>query len=115
MNERQSCIGELLRIEDERRSLCRMLGHTADVTGLERLIAWCDPSGSLKSRWQACAERGARCRDLNDRNGALVMARMRRVESLLGGLTGTAPEPRTYSPSGVSSAPQTGRVVAIQA
>ena len=62
MAERQSCVGALLRVEEERRSLCRALGHTTDVAGLEKVLAWCDPKGTLKSRWSDCAAPAARHR-----------------------------------------------------
>jgi len=115
MAERQTCVGALLRIEDERRSMCRMLGHTADAAGLDRLLTWCDPRGTLKSRWADCATRGTRCRDLNDRNGALVIARMKRVETLLGALTGRPGEAPTYGPTGNSTASRAGSVLTTQA
>jgi flagella synthesis protein FlgN len=115
MAERQVCVGAIVRVEDERRSLCRMLGYSADLPGLERLLAWCDPSGSLKSRWAECASRGARCRDLNDRNGALVNARLKRVETMLGALTGSPTEGRTYGPKGAYGVPTAGRMVAVEA
>jgi flagellar biosynthesis protein FlgN len=104
MAERQTCVGALLRIEEERRTMCRMLGHSADGAGLDKILTWCDPRGTLKSRWAECATRGARCRDLNDRNGALVIARMKRVETLLGALTGRPGEVPTYGPGGNSPA-----------
>jgi flagella synthesis protein FlgN len=115
MAERQTCVGALLRVDEERRSMCRMLGHSADMAGLERLLAWCDPSGTLKSRWADCAKRGTRCRELNDRNGALVIARMKRVETLLGALTGRPGESATYGPTGSSSASRAGSVLTTQA
>lgn len=97
---RQSCITELLRIEDERRSLCRMLGFPADITGLQRLLQWCDPAHGLQARWTACMQQAARCRQLNDRNGALVTAKLKRVEGLLGVLTGRDRNAQTYGPQG---------------
>jgi flagellar biosynthesis/type III secretory pathway chaperone len=115
MAERQTCVGSLLRIEEDRRSMCRMLGHTPDAAGLDRLLAWCDPNGSLKSRWADCAARGTRCRDLNDRNGALVAARMKRVETLLGALTGRPGEVPTYSSSGTTTASRSGSVLTTTA
>lgn len=99
-NARQGCIAELLRIEDERRSLCRMLGFPADLPGLKRLLQWCDPVNGLETRWSACMEQAARCRQLNDRNGALVTAKLRRVEGLLGALTGRDKDAQTYGPQG---------------
>jgi flagellar biosynthesis protein FlgN len=116
MQERQIVVGRLLQIEEERRALCRAHGKAGDVGGLQQLIAWCDPSGSLKARLAESTEGAARCRTLNDKNGALVFARMRRVEGLLGALTGQRPEaPATYSSKGYTTAPRAGRVLATEA
>jgi flagellar biosynthesis protein FlgN len=110
---RQACIGELVRIEDERRSLCRMMNVPADAAGLDRLLTWCDPSQSLKRRWASCAERAASCRQRNDRNGALVSARLKKVEAMLDVLTGRANQPKVYGRQGAfETAPRTARVFA---
>ena len=67
-----------------------MLGYDTDLSGLAKLIAWCDPRRSLAAAYDECAPlRARRCRDLNDRNGILVGAQMKRVEGLLGAITGT--------------------------
>lgn len=97
---RQSCIIALVGIEDERRSLCRMMNVPADHLGLEKLLNWCDPSHTLKSRWGACAQRATNCRSRNDRNGALVTARLKRVEGMLGVITGRANQPKVYGSKG---------------
>ncbi len=110
---RQTCIGELLRIEDERRSVCRMMNLPADVMGLERLLAWCDNTGTLKQRWADCAERAGRCRAANDRNGALVTARMKKVEGMIDILTGRANEPKTYGKQGGFNSTPSGSRLAI--
>jgi len=116
MQERQIVVGRLLQIEEERRGLCRAHGKPADVHGMQQLLAWCDPRGSLQARLAESTEGAFRCRTLNDKNGALVFARMRRVEGLLGALTGQRPEaPATYSPKGYTSAPRAGRVLATEA
>lgn len=115
MQERQVTLGRLLQIEDERRSLCRMHGRESDTGGLENLLAWCDPRGTLKSRWDDCASGAIRCRERNDKNGALVNARMKRVENLLGALTGNPPESPTYGPKGAYSTPRSGRVLTTEA
>jgi len=112
MNERQETVGRLLRAEDERRSLCRMHGRDSDAAGIENLMAWCDPQGSLKSKWADCAKGAARCRELNDRNGILVNARMKRVETLLGALTGGNQDAQTYGPKGAYNNTRPGRVLA---
>jgi flagella synthesis protein FlgN len=115
MEQRQVSVGRLLRAEDERRNLCRMHGRGVDAAGIGQLMAWCDPRGTLKSRWEECAQGAARCRELNDRNGALVMARMKRVESLLTVLTGQPQEAATYGPKGAYAAVRSGRVLATEA
>jgi flagella synthesis protein FlgN len=113
---RQASIIKLLKIEDERRSLCSMLGYETDLTGLAKLIAWCDPAHSLKPQYEECATRAHRCRDLNDRNGVLVGAQIKRVEGLLGAMTGTSAEPRGYGPRGQSNPyAATGKVLSAEA
>ena len=99
-NARQARIAELLRIDDERRSMCRMLGFPADVSGLQRLLQWCDPEHQLQQQWAECMQKAARCRQSNERNGALVAARLKRVEGLLGVLTGRDRNPTVYSAQG---------------
>lgn len=110
---RQSCIMALVAVEDERRSLCRMLNISADAMGLDKLLNWCDPSRELKRRWAACADRAARCRSLNDRNGALVSARLKRVEGMLDVITGRANQPKMYgSKGGYEATSRSDRVIA---
>lgn len=110
---RQACVGELVRIEDERRSLCRMLNVPADAGGIDRMLNWCDPSHALKRRWAACAEHALRCRERNDRNGALVAARLKKVEGMLDVLTGRANQPKVYGRQGAfDTTPRTPRVLA---
>lgn len=115
---RQASVIRLLKIEDERRSLCSMLGFETDLAGLAKLVAWCDPAGLLLARYQECAARAKTCRDLNDRNGVLVGAQIKRVEGLLGAMTGTSAEPRNYGPRGQSNNPYstaTGKVFSASA
>lgn len=97
---RQGCVAALLRVEDERRSLCRMTGHATDLPGLERLIRWCDPHGSLATLWMECRTRAGRCREINDRNGAVVAAKLQRVTGMLGVISGRSSQPATYNPHG---------------
>jgi flagellar biosynthesis/type III secretory pathway chaperone len=100
---RQASVVNLLKIEDERRSLCSMLGFDTDLGGLAKLLAWCDPAASLAARYEECSARAKKCRDLNDRNGVLVGAQIKRVEGLLGAMTGTGGEPRSYGPRGATN------------
>jgi flagella synthesis protein FlgN len=112
---RQTCMSALIRVEDERRSLCSMSGKTANLRGLEELLKWCDPKGSLQSHWAECAARATRCRDLNDRNGMVVAARMKRVEGMLNVITGRAQSPTTYGPQGAYTQAPVGRMVRSEA
>jgi flagellar biosynthesis/type III secretory pathway chaperone len=114
---RQANVIRLLKIEDERRSLCTMLGFESDLIGLSKLIAWCDPNRSLAKRYEECASRAKNCRDLNDRNGILVGAQIKRVEGLLGAMTGTANGTRSYGPRGQSNpyATGAGKVISAEA
>lgn len=98
--ERQTCMGELVRLEEERTSLCRMSGQSPDLKGLERLIQWCDPNGTLKTHWERCATHATRCRERNDRNGLVVAARLKRVEGMLDIITGRDKKPATYTAQG---------------
>jgi flagellar biosynthesis protein FlgN len=112
---RQSCMGELIRIEDERRSLCRMSGRSGDKQGLEELLNWCDPSGSLKALWQDYAARALRCRERNDRNGIMVTARLKRIEDMLNVITGRTQAPATYGKQGAYAPAAAGRMLRSEA
>jgi flagellar biosynthesis/type III secretory pathway chaperone len=114
---RQESLVNLLKIEDERRGLCSMHGYDTDLMGLSKLIAWCDPARTLMARYDECATRAKRCRDLNDRNGILVSAQMKRVEGLLGAITGASAEPRAYGPRGMTNpyASTAGKVISAEA
>lgn len=113
---RQQSVASLLRIDDERRRLCRMLGHGSDQSGLAALLAWCDPHGSLAGDLAACAAQAQRCRDQNDRNGALVTARLRRVNGMLGMLAANT-TPKTYEARGQNAGTTlpAGRMVSVSA
>jgi flagellar biosynthesis protein FlgN len=97
---RQACVTTLLRIDDERRNLCRLLNVSTDMHGLQHLLTWCDPERTLQAPWANCAERAVRCRNGNERNGALVSARLKRVEGLLETVTGRAQQPKIYARQG---------------
>ena len=114
---RQASLVKLLKIEDERRSLCSMLGYETDLVGLAKLLAWCDPARTLARQYDECATRARDCRDLNNRNGVLVGAQMKRVEGLLGAITGSSAEPRAYGPRGQSNpyANTSGKVLSAEA
>ena len=112
---RQANVTGLLKLEDERRSVCSMLGYDTDLSGLAKLIAWCDPRRSLARAYEECSERARRCRDCNDRNGILVGAQIKRVEGLLGAITGVG-APRAYGPRGSHGyASAAGQVLSAEA
>jgi flagellar biosynthesis protein FlgN len=96
---RAEMMGGLARIEEQRRNLCTAHGYSADWVGLESLMQWCDPEGTLLHLLRECAQRATNCRDLNNHNGRLVQARLKQVEGLLAALTPGA-QPVTYGPKG---------------
>ena len=104
-NDRQACVSKLLRIEDERRGLCRLFGKPGDLKGVESLLTWCDPAGGLLPALRDCTDRASRCRDQNLRNGALVNARLQRVSNMLGMLDASTGSSRTYGRQGGSATP----------
>ena len=113
--ERQRCVGRIFRVDEARRALCRDMGRSPDLRGLEELIRWCDPKGTLAGGWAECSAAAGRCRGLNDRNGALVAARLTHVQARLGTLIRSGPEAVTYGPKGAYSRPSSGRVLATEA
>ena len=115
INERQRCVGRIQRVDDERRAMCRELNLTLDAQGLEKLLRWCDPAGSLSNRWAECAAAANRCRMLNDRNGALVGTQLRHVRARLGVLIQQGRETLTYRRNGGYSQGTSGRMLAIEA
>lgn len=108
---RQDRLGALARVEEQRRALCSMHGQSTDRDGIERLRQWCDPAGSLAPRFAECLGRAMRCRDLNDRNGVMVAAKMKRVAELLQALTGRTTRADTYGPRGYAQRTGSGRVL----
>ena len=113
--DRQQCVARIFRVDEARRSLCLEMGYSLDLKGLETLIRWCDPKGTLGAGWADCSAAALRCRRLNDRNGALVAARLKHVQARLGTLIEGRREPVTYGPRGAYGASSAGRVLAIEA
>lgn len=112
---RQICMGTLLRVQDERRGMLRLLSLPDNLASLDRILAACDADGSLRALWVKTLDAARRCRELNDRNGALVNARMRRVEGLLNVLTGRRASPTMYGPQGQIAADRGHRMLTAQA
>jgi flagellar biosynthesis protein FlgN len=108
---RQERVGALARVEEHRRGLCSMHGYSPDYAGLEGLLVWCDPRGTLVSRLRECAKRAVECRELNERNGTLVAAKLQRVAGLLGALTGRPGSADTYTANGSTEPTRSSRVL----
>jgi flagellar biosynthesis protein FlgN len=115
INERQRCVGRISRLDDERRALCRALNVSLDAQGLEKLLRWCDPQGTLSSRWAECAQAAIRCRVLNDRNGAVVSTQLQHVRARLNTLLQSTRETLTYGRKGGYNQGSVGRVLAAEA
>lgn len=113
IREHQRIVARVVRIDQTRAALCRQLGYGADARGLENLLGWCDPQGSLAREWARCTEIAARCRMLNDRNGALVTARLRHVRARLAALVQSRGETVAYGPRGAYAFATTGQVVKV--
>ena len=103
MRERHKCVARILKVDDERRGLCRALGRPHDLKGLEALLAWCDPQRTLVAAWAGCTAAAIKCRGLNDRNGAMAGARLQNVQARLGVLIDGRRETVTYGPRGTCS------------
>lgn len=115
INERQRCVGRIARIDEERRGLCRTLNYSPDAKGLEALLRWCDPKGTLSNSWAECAAAATRCRVLNDRNGAMVTTQLQHVRARLGALLQNTRDTLTYRRNGGYSQGSVGRVLAAEA
>jgi len=92
-SNRHRCIDRLSQLSAERTDASRMLSFGADRAGLEHMFDWADPSSALRTQWSSNLELAQRCRSLNDKNGAIVAAKLSRVQQLLGKLRGTSPPP----------------------
>jgi flagellar biosynthesis protein FlgN len=113
--ERQRCVARIFRVDEQRRLLCHDLGYSLDLQGLEKMLRWCDPRGTLAAGWAECSAAAAKCQRLNDRNGALVGARLKHVQARLGTLIQSRREAVTYGPRGAYAQASAGRVVTVEA
>jgi flagellar biosynthesis/type III secretory pathway chaperone len=114
---RQDTVARLLRLDDERRQLGRALGKGDDQAGMAALLVWCDPAGSLADAYRHCAAQADRCREQNNRNGALVAARLSRVSDMLRQINPATNAARTYAPnqSATPARLEAGRMVTTRA
>jgi flagellar biosynthesis/type III secretory pathway chaperone len=97
---RHECVAALARLDAERMDACRMLSHAANRAGFEQLLAWCDPGRALHGQWQRNLQVAQRCKDLNDRNGAVVALKLGQVRQLLSTLRGAGAAPSSYGREG---------------
>jgi flagellar biosynthesis/type III secretory pathway chaperone len=109
--QRQEKVAALARTEAQRNSLCSMHGQSPDAAGLGRILRWCDPGGGLGAQLRECRERALRCRQLNDRNGLMVSAHLKRVDERLRALRGRTDRAATYGPRGDLAGSGAGRVL----
>jgi len=96
---RHRYVDRLTRLDAERADSCRMLSFGSGPGALDKLLGWADQGGALRAQWTSNLELVRRCKRLNDLNGAIVAARLNRVQKLLGKLRGSSPSP-VYSPRG---------------
>jgi flagellar biosynthesis/type III secretory pathway chaperone len=98
-DNRHRYIDTLSKLDAERAATCRMLSFGNESAGLHQLLEWADPSGGLRAQWSSNLELARRCKAINDQNGAIVAAKLGRVQQLLGKLRG-AGTPSVYSQRG---------------
>ncbi len=96
--DRHDCTSILTRLDAERRELCRMLSHEPGRDGFDQLLRWCDAGGDLRRQWLANLVVARRCKDHNDRNGAVVSVKLNHVQKLLTAIRGGSPSP-VYAPA----------------
>jgi flagella synthesis protein FlgN len=96
---RHHCVDSLTRLDAERAAACRMLSFGSGREGFDKLLSWCDPGQSLRNRWQLNLQLARKCKELNDRNGAVVALKLGQVQQLLGTLRGGA-APAVYGRQG---------------
>jgi flagella synthesis protein FlgN len=113
--QRQECVGRISKVDEERRALCSTKGYATDLKGIEDLIRWCDPKGTLAAGWAECSAAAARCRQLNDNNGVLVAARLQHVQARLGKLVADPGGAVTYGPRGGYGPSSSGRMLTTEA
>jgi len=97
---RHHCIDSLMRLDAERTSACRMLSFGVGPDGIDRLLAWCDPDRTLRGRWESNLQIARRCKDLNERNGAVVTLKLGQVRQRLATMRGSNAAP-VYGRHGV--------------
>jgi flagellar biosynthesis/type III secretory pathway chaperone len=109
---RQERMAALARIEAQRNSLCTLHGQGSHPQALQQLLNWCDPHHTLENLVRESRAGALRCRQFNDRNGALVRVRLNRVAERLQALRGGSQGPMTtYGPKGALAKARGARVL----
>lgn len=113
IREHQLGVARVIQADQARVALCRQLGHEPNALGVESILHWCDPEGTLAPAWARCMDIAAQCRVLNERNGALVGARLRHVQARLAALVQNRGGNVSYGPRGGYAFAGTGQVVKV--
>jgi flagella synthesis protein FlgN len=90
---RHHCIESLMRLDAERTSACRMLSFGTGPEAIERLLASCDHDQALRRHWQGNLQLARRCKELNERNGAVVTLKLGQVRQRLATIRGSSAGP----------------------
>jgi flagellar biosynthesis/type III secretory pathway chaperone len=95
VGEKMQLLGNLERLEDERRAL-----SVAAEQGLPgtRVARGTGIAETVASRWRTLMELMAGCRTANEVNGCIINLRLSQIKQLLGIVRGGSPV--TYSPQG---------------
>jgi len=90
---RRSCLDRLTKLDAERQAPGRMLSFGSGREGFGRVLEWCDSGQTLRQRWEQNLQLARRCKDLNDRNGAVVALKLSQVRQALATLRGGGTQP----------------------
>lgn len=93
---RRRCVEQLARLDADRNDCCRMFSFGSDRDAFGRLLASLAEGTALRARWQANLVVARRCKERNDRNGAVVSVKLNNVRQRLAALRG-ASAPPVYS------------------
>lgn len=101
---KQSCVANLARLDNERQAVCQSFGAPApgkaNGDGLEDLLRRADPEGALTQRWRTLLTRLESCREANEKNGVVLRLQKRRVTEALGILQGITANNAVYGDHG---------------
>ena len=90
---RQRCVEALIRIDADRQDCCRLFSFGDDRQAFERMLKSLEDGSVLQKHWNVNLEIARRCKDFNDRNGAVVSVKLNSVRQRLAALRGVAPQP----------------------